>query len=95
MQHKSKDFHSSPNPKIRGTRGCFSFYKFYPCIKAPKLPPPASKIKQQPDMKNIVKIVQFFFVNHALKVKIASVKDIYNIYEISENSYIQWYQILF
>lgn len=58
----------------------FSFYKFHPCIKAPELlPAPHSKIKQQPDTKNnIVKIVRFFFfsVNHALKIKIASAKDI-------------------
>ena len=43
---------------------------------------------------NNVNIVGFLFVNHALKIKIASVKDIYNIYGSSENSYVQGYQIL-
>ena len=41
------------------------------------------------------KLYNFFSVNHALKIKIASVKDIYNIYAISANSYVQGYQILF
>lgn len=64
--------------KLLGTNVVFSFYEFHPCIKAPELlPTPHSKIKQQPDTKNsIVKIVWFFFVNHALKIKIASAKDI-------------------
>lgn len=52
---------SPSTPKFGGTHvAVLVSINFIHAFKAPILPPPASKIKQQPDMKNIVKIVQFF-----------------------------------
>lgn len=90
---------SFPSPPKTPANKCgCSLYKFQPCVKAPELfPHPPPKLNSNLIWKIILsKLYNFFLynfsVNHALKIKIASVKDIY---EISENSYVQWYQILF